>query len=1212
MKKVSWFLFLVSFLSGMAWAETTGTLLFPHCVTIQFNGCTTTEPLENFPVPVKIAEGQPFGFSYEDCTVDTFRFTDTYGNILPHDVECWNTDGTSIIWVSVPALSKGAVIYFRYGEPTTELSANTPSEVWTRAGYAGVWHMNEASGMVADAAGSNLTATPKEGAASLGAVDGPIGNGRCTATSGKGYLSIPNYDSLGLGSTFTISAWVKMSAVNGYSRIFSRKTSYANADGWEIEMQQNSKTAFTARAASNSKILSGTMPDLMADWRLLTLAYSEKTLSVFADGVLVKSGTVDPTMPDNGQPLSLGNNSNGSETGLLGSFDEARLRRTPSSSVWTATEYESVRKADFATYSPVDQAVQNVVSAKAVNGGLVKVDSGEAASSAVSEGVALGTSLTATVTAIPSEGYRFLRWTGNVDLITAGSVYSPSITVTTTVGAALAAEFVSLTGDDSYIQITNAFDHPSGGFFTATYSSALTVNTFTLIAFTSPEDAPAGLREFYHPNNPDSWNSVGTGLTDDWGFFKSFAVATTEASTQTTVQFAAAGAEKAGLTDYGVYTYAGSWYVPADATYSFRMHMHGKGQLVLDNQIILQQKSDGSAVTTNNVALARGWHNFYAVFLARDKKVAPADAAVCGLLFSAVNADLASAPSQGRAFATEDGENAHRLSTAYNGVLVPSIWAAGGDVLIDCANALGDLRVAGQLGSLAHSFEFVNLPAGRTLEVGRPANFVQSGYQGLDTFAWIDWSRTTIPAGVNVRAEGAVALDKPIPAGHGYSLGKCVTLATTIPDLFGIVAAGATEFHLPKEIVALLVGSPSVLGDTAKIHVGKNQGFASCGSSLGLTDNNKLPFRFSGSSALTFKNDLELASGAAFNGTAAWNDAAIWGGSIQGAGWVGMTGWGRRMNITGRVVAETFSSGQRGCRMNLRPRADYAASRIGTLSISDEKSAQPDNGWDYFPASLFFCPQGEGAPPLSVGTVSGGGVAWYSAQATRQRGGSTISTCSNNTISVTSFKGSGYHLRTVIPGGTADDPVEGGDGPANFVVGAIDSAMSLYISSNVNITVTNVNQAVAFHYEVNSNGVNDAVLDIEGACTASTITATDVAMLPARVKGFVGEVTLTQTETKTYPIVVDFSKSAPNHGGCDGSGTLVAAPAGGAIEVMFAGETATAGDYGLVRFTDVGNLLDGWTATAPTFYEGHSVKLVKDSTGFWLQVRKSGITIIIR
>lgn len=89
---------------------------------------------------------------------------------------------------------------------------------------------------------------------------------------------------------------------------------------------------------------------------------------------------------------------------------------------------------------------------------------------------------------------------------------------------------------------------------------------------------------------------------------------------------------------------------------------------------------------------------------------------------------------------------------------------------------------------------------------------------------------------------------------------------------------------------------------------------------------------------------------------------------------------------------------------------------------------------------------------------------------------------------------------------------------------------------------------------------------------------------PARIKGFVGTVTRTDKAMRTYPITMDFSKDVPNHGGCDGSGTLAAAPAGGALAVTVTGDELTKGDYGLVRFTDVGTLLDAWTVTGvPSF-----------------------------
>ena len=774
----------------------------------------------------------------------------------------------------------------------------------------------------------------------------------------------------------------------------------------------------------------------------------------------------------------------------------------------------------------------------------------------------------------------------------------------------MTAQFVSKAGG-GYIEVVNAFDHPSGGFTTASYKavpgSVFSNLTDCVIAFTAPDDAPAGLRAFYHAE------PATTGLNADWGYFTAFAAAQS-ATTETGVDCTAEG--RTGLGNKGVVTYAGSWYVPAAGTYSFRMHMAGTGQLVLDNRLVLQQRTAGAAVATNGIALAQGWHNLYAVFPARSGAVGPADATVDGLLYSAANADLAADPAQGRAFATEEGEAAHRLSTAFNGVFVPSLWAEGGDVLLDCANALGDVRIAGQWGSLRHTFAIRNLPEGSVLEVGRPLDFNYLsniyGYQNLDSFAYLDWTRTTLPQGVDVRFEGAVAVADPLPAEHAWSLGRRVSLATTVPDLFGIVAAGATEFRFPGGLVFLQIGTPSVLGDTVKIHVAADQALDYVGGAYTLSNNDSaLPVRF-GATRYTFQNEVEIAAGGFLSSTAAWDSDGVWAGDIVGAGGVGIYGWGRRMTLTGALSTGRLNVGQLACRINLRPRAGAAASSIGDLYLTGEKKEKPKSGWDYFPPTLFYCPEAEGEPPLSVDTVHANGAAWFPNQEKLCRGGSTLSTCSNNTVNVSSLRGNAIHLRTVIPESAQADPAEIDRGFGNFTFGAIDAAMTLYVSSNVNITVTNVNKATAFCYEVNSNGVNDAVLDIPGTCAPSTLRASDVAMLPARVTGFVGEVTLVETAAKTYPITLDFSKDAPNHGGCDGSGTLVAAPSAGAVEVTLTGGEPKAGDYGLVRFTSGGDLLANWTVTAPTFYQRHSVKVVKDGTGLWLKVRKGGLAFVIR
>ncbi len=1188
-------------LAGAVWGDTLDVAQFPYRVTIQFSGYASETILENFPVLVKLAEGNPVGFSYATCAADSFRFVDTDGNVLPHDVEAWDTEGTSLVWVSVPQLTRSSAIFFCYGATAADLPANAPDAVWSRAGYVGVWHMAEEKDKVADAAGNGLTATPKGGAVECGAVEGPIGNGRRTATSAeRGYLSIPDYDAFALGATFTISAWIRADSVAGYPRIFSRKNAYTDNNGWEIELSNGSATWFSARAAGNGTTVSGSLPDVTADWRLVTFAYDGNTLEVFGDGARVVKGNVSSVSPDNGLPLSLGCDSDGTEAFFRGAFDEARLRRGASSAEWVAAEYANIRESGFAVYSPVNEEVQNLVSARAGTGGTVQIDGGVAGDTAASAGVALGTSLTATVTALPADGYRFFRWSGDTFQISSGDVYSPTVEVTTTFGAALTAQFISKTGG-GYVEVVNAFDHPSGGFTKATCAavpgSVFSNLTDCVIAFTAPDDAPAGLRAFYHAS------PATTGLNDDWGYFTAFAVAQS-ATTETGIDCTAGG--RTGLGDKGVVTYAGSWYVPEAGTYSFRMGMAGTGQLVLDNRLILQQTSAGTAVTTNGVALAQGWHNLYAVFPARSGAVGPADATVDGLLYSAADADLAADPAQGRAFATEEGDAAHRLSTAFSGVFVPSLWAEGGDVLLDCANALGDVRIAGQWGSLRHTFAIRNLPEGSVLEVGRPQVRTSYGYQSLEEFAYLDWTRTTLPEGVDVRFEGAAVLAQELPIGHAWSLGARVFLATTVPDLFGVVAAGAAEFRYPDGLVFLQIGNPSVLGDTAKIYVAAGQGLDYAGGAYYLMNNRSLPIRF-GAITYTFRNGLDIEAGGNVSATAPWNGASVWAGDILGEGGLALWGWGRRMTLTGSVSAKTLLVGQLGNRVNLRPRAGASASRIDWVDLSNEQSNPT-----YAPPTFFYCPADMGEPPLSVGTVNAKGANWLQDRTQQHRCGSTLSTCSNNTINVSSLRGSGLHLRTVVPGGSNDDPAEIDRGFGNFTFGSIDAAMTLYVSSNVNITVTDVNKATAFRYEVNSNGVNDAVLDIAGTCTPSTLRATDVAMLPARVTGFVGEVTLTETAAKTYPVTLDFSKDAPNHGGCDGSGTLVAAPSAGAVEVTLTGGEPKAGDYGLVRFTSVGDLLANWTVTAPTFYQRHSVKVVKDDTGLWLKIRKGGMVLVVR
>ena len=353
--------------NGVAWAETpvasfrTSAVLaetdFAWRVPVTLAGYAGASTLTNFPVLVRLAAGSPAGFDYADCAEGgaDLRFADADGVVLPHEIDTWDTNGTSFVWVRVPRLSgtdTRLVLCYGSDDPGGGAAA---AGVWKP--YTGVWHMGEASGGVADATGHGLDATPMgDTANSVALPDGPVGNARRTATSAaKGYLSVPDYNRFNLGGSFTMSGWVKLAACTGYPRIFSRKTDYKDANGWEMEMSNGSTTAFSARGSGNSPSYSGSFsPALDAAWSHVALVYDDATLTVYQNGAPVQTGAITAAT-DNGLALSIGCNSNGSETYAQGAFDECRLLGGAASADWVKAEYDSAADpAAFAVLGPVE------------------------------------------------------------------------------------------------------------------------------------------------------------------------------------------------------------------------------------------------------------------------------------------------------------------------------------------------------------------------------------------------------------------------------------------------------------------------------------------------------------------------------------------------------------------------------------------------------------------------------------------------------------------------------------------------------------------------------------------------------------------------------------------------------------------------------------------------------------------------------------------
>lgn len=786
------------------------------------------------------------------------------------------------------------------------------------------------------------------------------------------------------------------------------------------------------------------------------------------------------------------------------------------------------------------------------------------------------------------------------------------------------------------LTITNAFDNPKGGYFTSMVTAAITNATSgRIIRFVRPDDAVPGLREFAHSQASEgNVESSANVFPHDWMFYTSFNVVGT-GTTVDSVRYAASTLSSGLTAKRSLRAYAGSWYIPADGTYSFRMHMLHVGLFSIDGKQILRQYN-ANAVTANDVVLSAGWHNIYVAFIAdSSKKIGPASGETLGLSFSADNAVLTAAE-PGSAFGPFDSESGYKLSTAFNAALVPSIEAKGGDVFIDCANALGDLRITGQLGHRGHNYKIVNLPAGRTVEVGRPVYYTLTGWQDCQSFAAIDWTHTTLPEGVNVRFEGAVVVDRSwSSAGRGvwsganhsaFSLGKTAFVVTDVSNLFGQYT---DEFRYPEGLRYLIVGDSSVLGTTAKIYVPDNMGFGFGGAPFvfsGSGDNRTLPMKRS-TSSWKLPNEVDVGSGAVISGTMSTSSGDEYHGDVTGANAdLRVNGWARYLTMRGNVNVKNVYVYQRGDRVCFTPKTGTAPSSIsGTLQLSKENAVKKASGWNYQGATFFYCPETPGEHPMSIGTINAENAYLWPTNDNWIRQGALLSTCSNNTINVGKLTGGGIHLCPKFPQSNSEKNA----GFANFVFDKIESnvttnEMKVFVSSNVNITVTNIVKktgeglpAVAFDYTLVSNGVNMVVgpnagtLDIIGECPASTIKAFDVAMLPARVKGFVGDITLTDTTAeRTYPVAFDFDRCVPV-GGCDGSGNLAAAPTSGTIDLTLTG-TPKSGTWGILKFDTVpSGQFDDWAIiNVPTVYKGYAIKVEKTATGFVLRAGKGAMLIV--
>ena len=466
------------------------------------------------------------------------------------------------------------------------------------------------------------------------------------------------------------------------------------------------------------------------------------------------------------------------------------------------------------------------------------------------------------------------------------------------------------------------------------------------------------------------------------------------------------------------------------------------------------------------------------------------------------------------------------------------------------------------------------------------------------------WDDYAFPAGAKLRLVGGILLET-VPAG--------VFSQYDMSGLKIVYLHGSTAF---EDGTALTVPSGAVF----RYQPGTWKPDTSVANKWWLTAN--------GGDTVTYTGDIVNNGQMNVTGDGTQSPYQIYTGHISGTGGYYSTNFGKQGRFQGRYdLSGTLSGFQCGSLIWLDTLS--IGGKFTTAAFSDCSGQwATDGGW--CANGLMLGKNNSDATAdneLKIDTLTGRGYSTTASNGKRWRRGGHAIIWGNNTLHVGELY-SGLHV--MARGGDQNctknwlNSSVGGKGVGNII---IDKFMSgdLFCSTNINVLVGQVVAASTFDYTYQSNAVNRMTLDITNSCNASAVVkATDLGMLPARISGFKGTVTLTDTETvRSYTMPVDFTHGTNylyNTTGCIGSGTLGSAPASGAIDATFptTGDAPVKGEYALARFTSGGDLLAGWTVTLngqsvkSTVFSGMEVSVKKDATGLWLKVDKPGVMLYIR
>ncbi|MGD9613567.1 MAG: DUF2341 domain-containing protein, partial [Kiritimatiellia bacterium] len=340
-------------LQGRDYCATTWLDGWQKQARIQFAGYAQSETLLDFPALVVLSTNLS-GFSHADFlsapNVD-LRFVDsTWTRELNYEIESWNTNGDSHVWVQVPRLEgTNTHVYAIWGKSgETAPACTTNGATWSN-GYLGVWHLGNGSILSAkDSSPYGWTGTVNGATAGAGAIGGAVD------FNGSANVAIGNLGRL--PARGSIQYWMNPSVVENYRNPMTTKYNGGNTGfRWE-EYTTGAFNALAGDEVGSSDGIGYVSTGLTAGvW--YSVSYAWDTISsnhkTFLNGLFART-RANTYWPTNIPDLRFGTGfSTDAARQWKGLIDEVRISSVIRSTNWLWAEYvNAVSNASFTAFDP--------------------------------------------------------------------------------------------------------------------------------------------------------------------------------------------------------------------------------------------------------------------------------------------------------------------------------------------------------------------------------------------------------------------------------------------------------------------------------------------------------------------------------------------------------------------------------------------------------------------------------------------------------------------------------------------------------------------------------------------------------------------------------------------------------------------------------------------------------------------------------------------